>query len=69
MTPFDMYVLYQSPMSDTTSCLLEELETLFTDIALSIVPSLIVGDFNIHYDIPPKAYKLVDMRRLTSFGM
>ena len=56
-----MYILYHPPTSGTTSCFLDEQETLFTDIALSIVPSIIVGDFNIHYEVPSKADKLVNM--------
>ena len=59
--PFDVYILYHPPTSGTTSCVLDELDTLFTDIALSIIPSLIVGDFNIHYDVHSKADKLVNM--------
>ena len=51
--PFDVYVLYHPPTSDTTSGFLDELETLFTDIALSIIPSLIVGDINIALSIIP----------------
>ena len=27
-----------------------ELETLFSDITLSVVPAVVVADFNIHYD-------------------
>ena len=27
-----------------------ELETLFSDITLSVVPAVVVGDFNIHCD-------------------
>ena len=45
--PFEVYVLYHPPTHGTTSCFLDELETLLTDIALSIVPSHIIGDCNI----------------------
>lgn len=65
MRPLDVYVLYRPPSSaknsSTITAFLEELETLFSDVALSIVPSIIVGDFNIHFDVPAKANKLIDL--------
>ena len=47
--------------SGTVTDFITELETFFSDITLSVVPAVVVGDFNIHYDDPSKADKLIDL--------
>ena len=53
--------------SGTLTDFITELETLFNDITLSVVSAIVVGDFNIHYDDPSKADKLIDL--LDTFGL
>ena len=69
--PFDVYVVYHPPVSTknsgTLTDFITELETLFNAITLSVVPAIVVGDFNIHYDDPSKADKLIDL--LDTFGL
>ena len=51
---FDLYIFYHRPVSYKTSSaadFLGELEALFIDIAVSVVPTIVMGDFNIHYDV------------------
>ena len=63
--PFDVYVVYHPHVSTknsgTLTDFITELETLFNAITLSVVPAIVVGDFNIHYDDPSKADKLIDL--------
>ena len=59
MMTFDLYILYRPPTSrknDSTLVeFLDEMETLLCDMALLSVPLVLVGDFNIHLDVPSKA--------------
>ena len=62
--------MYNPPVSTknsgTVTDVMTELETLFSEISLSGVPEVVIGDFNIHYDDPSKADKLIDL--LDTFG-
>ena len=58
--PFHVYVLYRPPSQPKLS-FLDELESLFSEIAASDVPTVIVGDFNIHFDKPVNSKKLKDL--------
>ena len=61
---FNLYILYHPPVSCKTSSaadFLGELEALFTDIAVSVVPTIVMGDFNIHYDVSTQSSRLIDI--------
>ena len=46
---------------------LGELEAQFTDIAVSVVPTIVMRDFNIHYDVCTQSTRLTDI--IDSFNM
>ena len=60
--PLDVYIVHHpsqdlcQPRTWAVTDFMTELETLFSDITLSVVPAVIVGDFNIHYDDPSNSY-------------
>ena len=67
---FDSYVLYHPPVSCKISSIadfLGELEALLADVAVSVVPTIVMGDFNIHYDESTQSGKLIDI--IDSFNM
>ena len=67
--PLDVSVVYHPPVSTknsgTVTDFMTALETFFSEITLSVVPAVVVCDFNIHD--PSKAYKLIDL--LGTFGL
>ena len=69
--PLDVYVVYHPPVLTKDlgpfTDFMTELETFFSEITLSVVPAVVVGDFNIHYNDPSKADKLIDL--LGTFGV
>ena len=69
--PLDVYIVYHPPVLTKDlgpfTDFMTELETFFSEITLSVVPAVVVGDFNIHYNDPSKADKLIDL--LGTFGV
>ena len=51
---YNVWVVYHPPSSSktsgTTSNFYAELEQLFTEASISVIPTVIVGDFNVHFD-------------------
>ena len=51
---FNIYILYHPPPSSkashTAAEFYQELETLFTEVSVATVPTVLVGDFNTHMD-------------------
>ena len=51
---YNLCVVYHPPATSKTSGTLSdfysELEQLFTEAAISVIPTVIVGDFNVHFD-------------------
>ena len=58
-----MYIVYHAPrgtkLSGTENAFYEDLEILFTDASISVVPVIILGDFNIHFNNALKSLKFV----------
>ena len=51
---YNLWVVYHPPATSKTSGTLSdfysELEQLFTEASISVIPTVIVGDFNVHFD-------------------
>ena len=51
---YNLWVVYHPPATSKTSGTLSdfysELEQLFTEACISVIPTVIVGDFNVHFD-------------------
>ena len=61
---YNVWVIYHPPTSKTPATLSEfysELEQLFIEASISVIPTVVVGDFNIHFD---DALKSVPLRTL-----
>lgn len=63
---FNLYTLYRPP-SSTKTVFYMELEQLFTELSLCVIPSCIVGDFNIKYDVETEKRPLLEL--LNSFNL
>ena len=68
---YNVWVVYQPPVSSKSSGLVSEfyveLEHLFTEAAIYVVPTIIARDFNVHFDNEAKSEPLRNL--LESFNL